>query len=189
MLAAVSTGLFFVCSQEPSSSCLENSPINQHPQILLLPSTNPSASLSIQHPMPITHLPFLASISQAVAQTSSSSNAISFQTALLVIIAGALLFLAKNLASLNRRLASLEAAKTQAPLPTPKPVAPTASLQLSPASPSDTVAPQIVAAISAAIHTTLRARHRIISVGEICPNRQAWSAEGRRQVFSSHKVR
>jgi hypothetical protein len=37
--------------------------------------------------------------------------------------------------------------------------------------------------------TALHGRHRIISVGEIIPKRQAWSAEGRRQVFSSHKVR
>jgi len=133
--------------------------------------------------MPITHLALLASTAQTVAQTSSSSDPISFQTVLLVIIAVALLFLATNLAKLNSRIASLEVAKTTASQPTPA-----ASSQLSP-EPADNVAPHIVAAISAAIHTPLRTRHRIISVGEICPKRQAWSAEGRRQVFSSHKVR
>jgi hypothetical protein len=46
-----------------------------------------------------------------------------------------------------------------------------------------------VAAISAAVHTTLRSRLRILSVGQVSPDRQAWSAEGRRQVFASHKVR
>lgn len=118
----------------------------------------------------------LADTSASVAAASQTSDPISFQTALLVIIAGALLFLAKNLAKLNNRLATVEAVSR----------APFAPRE---ASGAGVVEPEVVAAISAAIHTTLGARHRIISVGEIYPNRLAWSAEGRRQVFGSHKVR
>ena len=137
--------------------------------------------------MLISPLTFFASASQAVAETIPSSGPTSFQTVLLIIIAGALLFLVRSQAKLNTRLASLEAAKTAT-------TQPASIIQTPPnanSSPktNDSVPPQIVAAISAAIHTTLRARYRIVSVGEICPHRQAWSAEGRRQVFSSHKVR
>jgi hypothetical protein len=136
--------------------------------------------------MPIPLLPLLASASQSVAQaTTTPSDPISFQTALLVVLAGAIVFLAIYLSKLNRRLASLEAEKS----PRTQPSVAAATPEKAAPIPASAVAPELVAAISAAVHTTLRARHRIISVGEICPNRQAWSAEGRRQVFSSHKVR
>lgn len=126
--------------------------------------------------------PQLIAETSSVVQTSSQlppSDPISFQTALLVIIAGALLFVAKNLAGLNSRIASIESGRISAKRPG---VAPSASA-------SGMISPEVIAAISAAIHTTLKGRTRILSVGQICPDRQAWSAEGRRQVFSSHKVR
>ncbi|MFT3869844.1 MAG: hypothetical protein QM715_15445 [Nibricoccus sp.] len=53
----------------------------------------------------------------------------------------------------------------------------------------EAIPPHTVATISAAIHTTLRARYRLVSIGHASSDRQAWSVEGRRQVFSSHKVR
>lgn len=137
------------------------------------------------------HFPTAMLHPQLIANTASSvetasqttTDPISFQTALLVIIAGALVFLAKNLASVNNRLTSVESGKKKA-VRTPES---TNSARQESADLSIPV--EVVAAISAAIHTTLKGRHRIISVGQICPNRQAWSAEGRRQVFSSHKVR
>ncbi len=136
-----------------------------------------------------TSLPLLASATQSIAQTSTPSDPISFQTALLVIIAGAVLVLAKNQVGLNRRLAALAAGKAPAsPSRSTTPLA--ESAQPTPfATANAGIAPHIVAAISAAIHTTLNGRHRIVSVGQICPSRQAWSAEGRRQVFQSHKFR
>jgi len=121
-------------------------------------------------------------LADAASTGSQTSAPISLQTVLLIIIAGALLYLAKNLAKLNNRVTSVEAvheAATRAPF---------ASQRLAAPAPS-AVEPEVVAAISAAIHTTLRAHHRIISIGEINAHHQAWSAEGRRQVFSSHKVR
>jgi hypothetical protein len=132
------------------------------------------------------YLPILASATTAVdpITTSAPSDLISFQTALLVIIAGTLVFLAKSLSGLNSRLTQIESDGENASGRTSG----TTPVRHN-AMPSGVVPPEVVAIISAAIHTTLKGRHRIISVGQICPNRQAWSAEGRRQVFSSHKVR
>lgn len=138
--------------------------------------------------MPISLLPLLASATQSIAQANTPSDPISFQTALLVIIAGAVLVLAKNQASLNRRLTAREASAASTSVS--RTTIPAQSDSASTTSDSgERIAPHVVAAISAAIHTTLKGNLRIISVGEICPNRQAWSAEGRRQVFQSHKFR
>lgn len=120
---------------------------------------------------------------ETTAQATTPTDPISFQTALLVVIAGALIFLAKNLANLNRRLASLEASPNPAKLRASHAKAPPA------AESTNGVTAEVIAAITAAVHTTIKGPARILSVGPICPNRQAWSAEGRRQVFSSHKVR
>lgn len=119
-----------------------------------------------------------------VAQTATPADPIGFQTALLVIIAGSLVFFAKHIAGLNNRLASLEAGHSPAKRP-----GSAAAHGASPSVHSGGITPEVIAAITAAVHTTLKGRARILSVGQVCPNRQAWSAEGRRQVFSSHKVR
>jgi len=116
--------------------------------------------------------PSLLAATQAVAQAEPQSPLIDFKTALLVVVTVALYVVTRKLVGLHRRIEVLE---TSAPFP----VAPT----------NPGIAPETVAAISAAVHTTLRAHHRILSIGEPCPKRQAWSVEGRRQVFSSHNVR
>ncbi|HPA16593.1 MAG TPA: hypothetical protein PLU30_02510 [Verrucomicrobiae bacterium] len=50
--------------------------------------------------------------------------------------------------------------------------------------------PAVVAAVAAAVHAALGPGHRVASV-RLVPDasRAAWSAEGRRQHFQSHKVR
>lgn len=47
--------------------------------------------------------------------------------------------------------------------------------------------PEILAVIAAAIHVTLHDPVRIVSVRQV-PTRN-WAAEGRRQIFGSHRVR
>jgi hypothetical protein len=120
--------------------------------------------------------PLLSSV-QNVAQAEPPTSLIDFKTALLVVVTVALFAVSRKLIGLHRRIEVLE---TAPPFPS------TSSVKTIP---DDAMAPETVAAISAAVHTTLRARLRILSVGQVCPNRQAWSAEGRRQVFDSHKVR
>jgi hypothetical protein len=118
----------------------------------------------------------LLSTAQNVAQAESPTSLIDFKTMLLVIVTVALFAVSRKLIGLHRRIEVLE---TTPPFPSSLPTQTT----------SNAVAQETVAAISAAVHTTLRSRLRILSVGQISPERQAWSAEGRRQVFASHKVR
>jgi len=133
---------------------------------------------SASHPNPLNPmLPSLITTVQNVAQAESPTSLIDFKTALLVVVTVALFAVSKKLIGLHRRIEVLE---TTPPFPSPS---------FNQTTPDNTIAPETVAAISAAIHTTLRSRLRILSVGLIDPNRQAWSAEGRRQVFASHKVR
>ncbi len=45
---------------------------------------------------------------------------------------------------------------------------------------------ELVAVITAAIHTVMRGPQRIVRIREVGPN---WSVEGRRDIFSSHRFR
>lgn len=126
------------------------------------------------------HLQLLANASPETPPPAGA-DPISFQTALLVLVAGALLVLAKNLATLNRRLAALENPGQAA--------RPSSAASPHACSGYGAIPPHVIAAISAAVHTTLAGRARILAVGPLCPSRQAWSAEGRREVFRSHRVR
>lgn len=58
------------------------------------------------------------------------------------------------------------------------------------AAPAPKEEPAVVAAVAAAVHAALGPGHRVASV-RLVPDasRAAWSAEGRRQHFQSHKVR
>jgi hypothetical protein len=123
-------------------------------------------------------LPPLLSTVQNVAQAESPISLIDFKTALLVVVTVALFAVSRKLIGLHRRIEVLE---TGSPFPSANSSKTITNNQA--------VAPETVAAISAAVHTTLRSRLRILSVGQVSPDRQAWSAEGRRQVFASHKVR
>ena len=50
------------------------------------------------------------------------------------------------------------------------------------------IEPQVVAAIAAAIQATVLAPHRIVTITAL-PASGTWSAEGRRQLTTSHKIR
>ncbi len=98
--------------------------------------------------------------------------------ALLAVLAGVAVFMA-GIAGFGRWLAATH------PEPPKKP--PTA------AEPS--IAPEILAVIAAAVATQLGTRARIAAVRTASPApsvemlMQQWSLEGRRQIYSSHKVR
>lgn len=49
---------------------------------------------------------------------------------------------------------------------------------------------ETIVVITAAVHTVLEGPYRIVSISEhLQEHLGAWSIEGRRQIFSSHKVR
>lgn len=68
-------------------------------------------------------------------------------------------------------------------------------------SPSQAAAPSLthreIAAIAAAVHATIKGPFHILSVQQhddmlrtkLNPQQQAWSVEGRRAIFSSHRIR
>ncbi|MCX6966350.1 MAG: hypothetical protein NTZ46_00990 [Verrucomicrobia bacterium] len=68
---------------------------------------------------------------------------------------------------------------------------------MSQASPSSLSAesPALIAVIAAAIHAAIEAPAKILSIRQINPGqtpeaaRMAWALEGRRHIFSSHKLR
>jgi len=56
------------------------------------------------------------------------------------------------------------------------------------------IAPHLLAVIAAALDTVIKAPHLVHSVRELTPDESAfdslnWSIEGRRQIFSSHRIR
>lgn len=64
--------------------------------------------------------------------------------------------------------------------------APAAAVAPTPAIPSG-IAPELLAAITVAVHVTLGERVRISAIVPV--GSQAWAREGRRQIFSSHQPR
>ena len=88
-----------------------------------------------------------------------------------------------------RRVAVNQAARAAAaaPVARPDPVAPAPAPPVAPAV-ADDVDPATYAAIVAAVYCTLGQGHRIVGVTAVLDPRD-WSREGRRDHFSSHRVR
>ena len=69
--------------------------------------------------------------------------------------------------------------------------APVASAPTSPSAAADpgAISPELLAVISASIHTALAGRkHRVLAIN-VASQCNAWAAEGRRDIFMSHKPR
>ena len=116
------------------------------------------------------------SCSPFLATAEPAAQPISVQTALLIILGIALAFAFSSLARLHRRVDALHAAR--APRRQPAPVA----------APGGDIPPEIVAVISAAVHESLGEGNHIVAIS-IETQDNAWSLEGRRQIFSSRKTR
>lgn len=135
--------------------------------------------MSAQFPLPL----FASTLSDPASRSENLGNPL--LGLVIVLTALALLALAIKLAAARRRACS-ERPETLALNPEPA------------ADPAPgTVPPQILAVIAAAVDTVLQGRGRILSIhehphpehGSLDPKLQAWSVEGRRQIFSSHQVR
>jgi len=55
--------------------------------------------------------------------------------------------------------------------------------------PAGQLAPEILAVIAAAVHTTLGRSSRIVSISTDDEEAHAWALEGRRAIYATHKVR
>lgn len=78
----------------------------------------------------------------------------------------------------SRRAPARIPAATEEPAPVPS-AGPTA------------IPPEVIAVIAAAVDTTLGAPHRIVAVqlADSSSGHAAWSVEGRREIYRSHRVR
>lgn len=128
-------------------------------------------------------LPFLAEAAPPGAAAGQPLFG-SLWLALLAIVGGIAVFIAL-VAALGRWLA---ATHPDAPPKATPPLAPIVPIEVG-------VSPEITAVIAASVATVLGARARIAAV-KLAPAApsvevlmQQWSMEGRRQIYSSHKVR
>lgn len=117
---------------------------------------------------------------------------ISLTDALLVIAIGGLAVAAYQLRLVLGRLDALErrltgGANRSAPAPAAPPAVPTPSAPL--AESNGSPSPELLAVLVAAVHAAVGRRARIVSIAEGGDGKQAWSMEGRRQIFASHQVR
>jgi hypothetical protein len=100
-------------------------------------------------------------------------------TVVLGLLVVAVAWLVKSLADLRTEVQELRQTRAAKSRP---------AAQSAPAAVGPT--PAEVAAIAAAVHCVLGTRARLVAVGAAdASGQQAWSREGRRQVFQSHQLR
>ena len=101
---------------------------------------------------------------------------------LLLLLLGALVYLWLTVQRLTRAVESLEQRVARAALPrsAPSPSAPVVAAE---------IGADIVAAIAAAVAVTIRRPHHIVAIHPDANVQHAWSAEGRREIYRSHRIR
>lgn len=133
--------------------------------------------------MPLIQITFAQTgITRAAVVETSTANVVIVGFLFVMIVLSALTAMTFLLGAIFSRLASraTEIQKTTLALANP----PDAN---TPAETLDEEDPAIIAVIAAAVHSVVGDRaHRIISVRSSGPS---WAQEGRRQIFSSHRVR
>lgn len=108
---------------------------------------------------------------------------VGYQAAGMMIVLGALGGLWLIVAALGR---VLRLSQPDQP-PVTRPLA--ASPSPAPAPVDSGLDPRLIAAISAAIHVTLKSRFQLVSIQPEQTHTPAWSQEGRREIYQSHRVR
>ena len=115
-----------------------------------------------------------------------------FQGIAILVLAGVLVFLWSTINRLCRTVRRLEESIAQAPLsrapqalpPTP---APAPSLLKTPE--PEAIDEGVLTAIAAAVALMVRQPHRIVAIQPDAGAQLAWSAEGRRELYHSHRIR
>jgi hypothetical protein len=109
------------------------------------------------------------------------------QTVVTVLLLGALVYLWLTVNRLREAVRVLEQ-RALPPAPVlPSPAAPAPAVPAPPA--EKTLDVGVLAAIAAAVAVVVRQPHRIIAVQSDSGAQRAWSAEGRREIYHSHRVR
>jgi hypothetical protein len=103
-----------------------------------------------------------------------------YQTLGLLILLGALTYLWLVVNRLNRTVRLLGQRALPSVPARPAPIEPAGA---------EVLDEGVVAAIAAAVAVVIRVPHRIVAVHPDFGAQHAWSAEGRREIYLSHKVR
>jgi hypothetical protein len=103
-----------------------------------------------------------------------------YQTVGMLIMLGVLVYLWLTVNRLSQTVRILEQRAI-----TPVPAKPTPLVT----STADAIDEGVVAAIAAAVALVVRVPHRIVAVQPDSGAQHAWSAEGRREIYLSHKIR
>ncbi len=116
----------------------------------------------------------------SITENPSLTELIEFQATGLVVVFSALITIWIFLELLGKVFRNRAPAPAAAQPTAPRPAAADAATG---------TPPQAIAAISAAVHVALQGRaHRIASI-KLAGGQPNWAAEGRREHFSSHRVR
>ncbi len=132
-------------------------------------------------------LPGLLLAAATVEKTENAVAVIDFQSAVMLVMVVCLAFLARSVNRLAGQVEQLTARLTHGSSPggaVPERTSGPPTGQ--PVSPS----PEILAAITAAVFVACEQPVHILSVNEVAVDQaRHWSMEGRRQIFTSHRVR
>jgi hypothetical protein len=112
---------------------------------------------------------------------ASAAEALTLETAVLLLVTAGLLVLAKIVSDLRAEVRSLRGVPDGERQPLSGPPVPAAP-QAKPEIPAD-----VFSAIVAAVYCTMGEQHRIVSVSPA--ESLMWSREGRRSIFRSHSFR
>lgn len=137
--------------------------------------------------------PILAQLSAKSSFSDNWAELLSFQVTGLVLVMitlaalwGVIVFVGMLVRNFEHRMSRTTA--TPAPQHKERATVP-AAVPSSPEPAACPVDPELVAVITAAAHAMLGGDFRIVSIAESPNTPPAWSAEGRRQIFSSHNPR
>ena len=120
-----------------------------------------------------------------------------FQGIAILALAGVLIHLWLTVNRLHRTVRRLQDEVESPPIPPPAPRVPAPAPSPAPApAPAIVKAPEpaafdegVLTAIAAAVAMVVRQPHRIVAIQPDAAAQRAWSAEGRREIYHSHKIR
>jgi hypothetical protein len=103
-----------------------------------------------------------------------------------LVLAGLLVHLWLTVRGLHQTVRRLEEQLDSAP---PSPAAPVPAPSVRPTPEPEVMDEGVLTAIAAAVAVVVRQPHRIIAIQPDTSAQRAWSAEGRRELYHSHRIR